>query len=232
MKKKIKLISIFTMLLLLTGCSVNYSLEFSNQTLTEKINVSLTGTDYTDENIDKMQYMSKYEAYAISQGQVQEKYNFDFNEEKKSYTGTFSYTYSIEQFNVANIVHQCYDSFNFVSTEKGYSLVTSDIFRCGSYSYMPVDNYVITITTDYVVNNHNADLVDGNSYIWKIKTNGQPDIIKPIKIDFSKDTISDKLKDELSANSSKVVILILGILLIIVVVVYILYTIKNKKNQD
>ena len=232
MKQCFKLFMIVFFMFLITGCSVDYNLEFEDNKLTETININLNNGEYTTDNIDKMEFAAKYEAGAISKGNIQEDYKFSFKEQKDRYTGIFSYEYSPEQFNIANVVHQCYDLFNFVETSNGYSLTTSDTFICGYYSYMPVEQYNITITTNYIVNSHNADYVDGNKYVWEIIPNGEVNIKKPINISFSKNTRSDQLKEELSKNSSMVIIIILGVVLLLAGTTAIIFFIKNKQSED
>lgn len=216
----------------LTGCTVDYNLDFTDNKLSEVINVNLDASENNAENIQKMEYSAKYEVAAISKQYTQIPYNFTSKKQKDKYIGTFSYDYKVTEFNDEHLIRTCYDTFNFVQTDKGYQLVTSDIFKCGSYSYLPVEKYTITITTNHKVIESNADVVDKNKYTWVIETNGKVDIEKPIKIIFSNETSLELIADELSNNSKSVIFIVLGVLGCAIIVTSIVFVIKTKRNGN
>lgn len=232
MKKKMLLILVMLVPFFLTGCTVDYNLTFNDSELNEVININLDETENNKENIEKMEYSAQYEALAISKQRNQKLYQFTGKQNNGKYIGSFSYNYSTSEFNDAHLIRQCYDSFNFVKTEKGYQLVTSDLFRCGSYSYMMVDRYTITITTNHKVIESNADQVDKNKYIWVIDTNGEVNINKPIKIIFSNETIMEQLSNDLLNNSKIITFIVIGILSCVIITVAIVFTIKSKRNGN
>lgn len=231
MKNRIKLLLIVFVMIFITGCEVNYNLEFTDNTLEENIDIILSESESTQDNKEKLQYSLEEEAYAISKQRNQDKYITDISINHGKYIGNLNYSYTVDNFADANLINQCYDSFSFVKVEDGYSLTTSDIFKCLVFSYLPVDKYNITITTNHLVSSHNADNVDGNKYIWIIKSNGDLEIEKPIKITFSDETQTDQMKDNLREKSNTVLIFILGGLFLIIGVIYIIYYIKNKRNS-
>lgn len=230
MKNCIKLIFVVCLIIFITGCEVNYNLEFKDNILEENIDIILSEEESTEENKEKMKYSLENEAFSISKQTVHEQYITNFKEEKNKFIGKLNYSYTVDNFADSNLINQCYDSFSFVRVDSGYSLVTSDIFECVVFSYLPVDKYNITITSDYLVNDHNADFVDGNKYTWVIKSNGDVEIEKPIKIIFSDETKSTQLKDKMRENSSTILIIVLGGLFLIISVIYVIYYIKNKRN--
>lgn len=231
MKNGIKLIIIVCLIIFITGCEVNYNLEFKDNILEENIDIILSEEESTGENKEKMKYSLENEAFSISKQTVHEQYITNFKEEKNKFIGNLNYSYTVDNFADANLINQCYDSFSFVRVESGYSLVTSDIFKCVVFSYLPVDKYNITITTDYLVKEHNADIVDKNKYTWIIEANGDVQTKKPIKIVFSNETKGTQLKDKMRTNSSTILITILGGLFLIISVIYIIYYIKNRRNS-
>lgn len=232
MKKKYLLILMLFCLTCITGCTVDYNLDFTDEELKEVINVNLTASENNKENIEKMEYSAKYEAAAISKQYNQVPYNFTSAKQKDKYVGTFSYDYTITEFNDAHLIRTCYDSFNFVQTENGYQLITSDTFKCGSYSYLPVEKYTITVTSNHKVIESNADMVDKNKYTWIIKPNGKVNIEKPIKIVFSNETSLELMSDELANNSKLVTFIVLGVLGCAIIITSIVFMIKTKKNGN
>lgn len=227
MKKKV-IIALILLCFLLTGCQVDYKLEFRNDDLIENISISLASGEYNEENIAKMDYMGNNEAFAISERMTQKKYIYD----RKNNIGYLNYTYNVDNFNRNNLFRQCYDSFNFFETEEGYKLVTSDNFKCGVFSYVPVNSYVITINTNRVVLEDNADRIDGNNYIWEIIPNNEVEIEKPIYIYFSNKLKSEVMADKFAENSKYVLIIILASLAILLVILVSIIWVKNKKNQS
>lgn len=232
MKNKILIILITIFSFLITGCTVDYNLNFNDSELNEVININLNYSEKNEENIEKMKYSAEYEAFAISKQRTQKLYEFNEKKEKDKYIGSFSYNYSTSEFNDAHLIRQCYDSFNFVKTDNGYQLITSDTFRCGSYSYMMVDKYTITITTNHKVIDSNADEIDKNKYIWVIEPNGKVNIKKPIKITFSNETKMEQLSTEMVNNSKIVTIAVIGVITCAIIIVAIVFIIKSKRNGN
>lgn len=225
--RKTRIIGLILAVFFVTGCEVNYELDFTDDVLDEKISVVLSEDENTNENLERMDFTAENEAFAISKRTDQRLYNYT----RKKNTGIFTYSYNIDDFNNNHIIDQCYDLFNFVQTDDGYSLTTSDTFRCGAFNYMPVDRYNIVITTNKEVLNSNADKIEGNKYIWEIETNGEVAIKKPIKIMFSYKTQQDLLRDKLKDSADYVLIGILCVLFVGIVSVLVIFTIKNRRNQ-
>lgn len=232
MKKKVLLFFILVGSLFITGCTVDYNLDFTDSELNESININLDSSENNQSNIESMNYSAQYESNALSINGNSKKYSFNGKQTNNGYIGSFSYKYNIEDFNSARLIRECYDSFNFVKTEKGYQLVTSGIFRCGVYSYMKVDKYTITITSNHKVIESNADKVEKNKYIWVINPNGQVNINKPIKIIFSNETMIEEISNELLNNSKLITYIVVGIIGCAIMIVSIIYIIKTKKNGN
>lgn len=218
-------------IIFITGCEVNYQLDFTDNSLTENIDIVLSNEESNQENYEYMKSALDFRAYSISNQWIQEKYNTDIIDKKGQYIGKLNYDYTLENFNNAHLINLCYDSFNFVKLDEGFALVTSDIFECLVFDYMPVDKYNITIKTNHIVLDHNADFVEDNKYTWVIKSNGDVEIEKPIKITFSDKTGNDQLHDQMRENSNTILIIILSGLFLIISVIYIIYYVKNKRNS-
>ena len=232
MKKKLLVILVLISSVFITGCTVDYNLDFSDSEMKEVININLDSSESTEKNIDIMHYSAENEAAAVVYGGSIKKYNFSENQTSKGYTGIFSYNYSPEDFNHAYLLRSCYDSFNFVQTEDGYYLVTSDTFRCGYFSYMKVDKYTLTITSNHKVIENNADRVENNKYIWEVTPNGKVSINKPLKIVFSNETIKEQVINGLDENSKLVTYIVIGVIGCVILVVSIIFIIKRKKNGN
>lgn len=223
MRKNIKLFLSLLIVLLLSGCTVEYNLSFVNKQLNEEINVSLSGPDYQVNNVESLK---NYKLLAISQGLDQIAYNSSYKDTGSEFIANYKYTYSINNFNKNNIIRQCYDSFSLTQDDDYYLLVTNNTFKCLAVTdYTFVDSYKIRITTNHKVVEHNADEVKGDTYIWNItNSNNDVDVTKPINIKFSKELIQESPFKQLS----KVIIPLLIILLIGGILLFIVNKSKNK----
>lgn len=179
MKKILILLSVF----LLTGCSVEYNLNFNDEKLEENISIILSGDSYNDVAIEQLK---KEKVFAIYDGIGKEEYDITFKDNNDIFTSNYKHTYSLEDYNRGTIINQCYDAIGFAKNEDEYMLTTSNEFRCLYYNYMDVDSVKISITTNHKVVSNNADMVEKNTYIWEINESNAKN--KPIRIVFSEET--------------------------------------------
>ena len=83
---------------------------------------------------------------------------------------------------------------------------------------MNIDEIQIKIKTNHKVLSHNADLIEGDTYIWKITDENSNN--KSIQIRFSKDQKKNILG-----------LIILGITVIIAIIILFVLWIQRKKNN-
>lgn len=226
MKKIIEIFILLIIPLVLSGCTIEYNLEFNNKDLKEDINVYLQGTDYQVNTINNLKGIKPY---AISSGLEQEPYNISFNDSGNEFVSNYKYDFTVDNFNKSHVFKTCYDAFSFTESEDYYLLSTSKIFKCLILDFEVIDAYKIKIKTNHKVLEHNADLVEKNTYIWNIDNYNQVDAIeKPILIKFSKEV--SKFDSIFNSNGFIVGVAILSIALIIGIIFLIAY-IKNRKNN-
>ena len=212
-----KKIFLILVLLLLSGCSVDYNLLYIDDKITENIILIV-------DNESQIHELKKNDIYAIADVISLIKYNANYQSKK----ATYDYTYSLESFNRANYINQCFEAFGFVKqNEKEYIFSTSKGFKCMNYSYIPVDEYKVKITTNHEVIESNADIVKRNEYIWQIDTSNAEN--KSIYIhfgDIKKRTILDLLYENM------VSIIIIGSILLVVASTIGYIVVKSKKNNE
>lgn len=205
-----KIIYIFIMLVLLTGCSNKYNLEISNDGIKETIVSSIPDTDIpvrTREEInanieldDPITPFIKNEQYPFANNE-KEKYKKTVNKDSGLTTVKLEYNYSFDDYKKSRAYTECFENKNFEYGKNGYLLQMSGKFRC-----MYGDEIEINIKTNNKVNSHNADKVSGNTYTWIInKDNMQK---TDIKINISKD----------SAYTTSIVTIVLAIIAIVIIV--------------
>lgn len=219
--KKILLIIV---LLFFTGCSAEYNLHFSNDSIEEKITI-------IPENPEEQEYTKTLDTrdfFAIidkDRSLPYEKEQLDINN-YKAYQ--YSYNYNFNDFKQSNFT-KCYDAYSLIEDNNIVTFSTSKKFNCMIYDYMQIDNLKINITTDYKVTSHNADEVNGNVYTWKINNNNASN--KPIKFSYNKkQKRTMTLKEFIEKNKTNIIIVsaILGALLLIGLIMLIRHKRVNK----
>ncbi len=206
--RKIKIVVLSLLLLLVTGCSVDYTLNFQNNNLLENISIDATGSDMTKEEISEM---LKLHMYPESENQL---YQIKQNNKKIQ----LSQKYNVSTYKNSLLLNQCYTAYNFIENGDYYDLTTSEIFSCNPFEYMYIDELKIKIKTNHKVLSHNADSVENGIYIWNITVDNASN--KPIQIRFSK---------EIKENNMGLIIL--GITVIIAIIILLVVLVKKQKNN-
>lgn len=206
--KKIKIVVLSLLLFLVTGCSVEYTLDFNNNQLSENIYIDATGSDMTEEEIKKMIELHIYQQNA----------NQLYHINQKNKKIQLSEKYNVYTYKNSLLLNQCYTAYNFIENEDYYDLTTSEIFSCNPFEYMYIDELKIKIKTNHKVLSHNADSVEKGTYIWNITTDNANN--KPIQIRFSKEI-----------KEYNIGLIILGITVIIAIIILLIVLIKKQRNN-
>lgn len=192
MKKKI--LFLFLVIFILSGCSVTYDLNVEN--FKEEISVTPTTSEdlelinhypmddsayYTDsDNPDDLEADEdiSYYMYDLSDGKLKALYTFN------------------DKYQYSNAANYCFPTL-VVLKGKTIRLNTTSGIEC--FNYQPgLDNITINITVPYTVVNNNADSVNGNVYTWVFEREGS---IKSINIEYNNPDY--KSNHESSGDSNK-----------------------------
>ena len=215
-----KIIFIFFMLILLTGCTSEYKLEISNGKFEENISAVIPKNMVPDfeenEEID-FEYDDPVTPF-LEQKTASITTNESFYKKKISESNDYfkvnlSYTYDEEKFKIANSINTCFE-YPELDFSKNYYINLQGAFYC-----LYGDSLDIKIKTKNKVIFNNADEVLGNTYIWHIDEKNVDYV--DIKMDIKKGT----------ANNVFVGMSLLVIVVVAVTIIgYIFYT-KNKKRN-
>ena len=215
MKKNIILASL---LLFLTGCTVNYNLEIEDNNFYEQITGEVLNTDFiiSEEDIDIHSYLlytdqpvfknNDYIIYNKSLDNIEDRINYNFN-----------YNYTSNNFINSRLLNSCFDNFNFKVNDNIYYISASGEFKC-AYS----DTTNINITTSHKVISHNASKKKSNTYTWTIDKDNTENLNIYITIDTSK----EKKLIDLNFSIFKIISLIILLLLSGICI----YLLKKKSN--
>lgn len=221
-----KKIILILFVVLSTGCQIKYQLNFENENLIENIDIKLP-----NEEENKINDIKKYEAYSIFDNSLKKVYEVKYTEEKKFFNANYQYTYNFDEFRHALYINNCFDAFSFITSGNNYILSTSKGFNCMFVNYNKVDGVEITITTNHVIIENNADEVTDNKLIWKINDDNAND--KSIYVKFGEVkqlNLFEKIMKFVKQNLF-VFIVLGGIFLILVVGVIIIIFIGKKNNE-
>lgn len=210
-----KVLLLFTLCLLLSGCSTVVTLKIDKDKVTETISVSglreeVLFNNQLNENIKNRLnvFEREYEYYDMKE--------FEDNE----YVGkTYELSENIELWTELSHIRPCYESFKLEKTENNIILNTSDEYRCG-YLF-GANNVTLIIESDLDLVSSNADEVQGNKLIWNINESN-----------YQNKSISFNYKtEETKSLQNYLIYYILFIVISLVIGGYIFINKKNKENN-
>ncbi len=232
MKKGILLIF---MLFALSGCSCEYSLVIDDDFYHEKATIS---SDYVSE------IQSVYDSEWPQNAYINEPYNSEapskiegvsYYDIQSSYDGKyhvqFQFDYPRKCFDDASGVRTAFPNFS-VTHNATDQTVTLD---SGTFQYQKFTGFteaIIHVTVMEEVTNHNASMVSGNVYTWKITPENEETI--RLLLTFREDS-SIPLEEDIQTNQqnlsrTKIVLIILGIFMIFVIGVFVYNYQKRNKS--
>lgn len=175
MKRKWKLLILFGITFLLSGCTVEYNLDIRNATFQEDVIIT------ADNSEESQQYYNIYKNWSIPSFYQ----NINFNSDTNTKVDGVEYyqlkaddrqsrlrlRYSFKQDNYAQstMAKFCYHNFYKSENEdsKTVSYTASMNFQCFE-TYETLDKVVVKLDTNREMINHNADRVENDTYIWEI----------------------------------------------------------------
>lgn len=167
---KIRKILMFIMLILLTGCSSEYTLKISNNKFKENINVIIPKSIIPVETPEhaESEYDLDDQVTPFIEGKTYSLTGSEKFYKKKSieypdyFNVILNYTYDEKEFQNADSVNLCFEYPEFDFSESYY------INLQGTFYCLYTDSIDIKIVTDNKVSFNNADEVQGTTYIWHI----------------------------------------------------------------
>ena len=226
----------FILILLLSGCSVEYNVSLENDSFKEsgsltekkenKDNVSKNGFSF-EEQINYT-YQSMHD---VLNGQEMEKTQ-SFELKKIDTDKEIGLTYSNElkqnKYYLSPLIRPCYDNVKVKNDNNNIKISTGNYFKCFDY-YELLNNVTVNFTTNYKVVNNNADEIKDNTYTWFINKNNFKN--KEISIEIDKSDISyNTLLDEKESNV--LIVFLIGLVLTVIFVFgfYTYYKVKFSNN--
>lgn len=229
--KKFKYLFILFVVIVLTGCSVDYKLTI-NEDLS--INEEVIATEYT-KVIEKKTNLEGEEAinylYDMFRKELpNEKFYYDTINNMTKATVTESYE-SFADFE-ESFSNDLFFPLTYKKEKNIVTLSTPQIMKLGNhYSRSLIyDEVSITLVVPFKVLENNADRVRGNEYTWNIEKDKD---LRKIKIKF--DTSRGKNGFSLNLKKKKIKInygyVVTGVIVSIICLAILIITINNRKNN-
>ena len=190
---KFKYFILLFVMLLFTGCSVEYNLKFEDDVIKENI-VIKDGDPQLAPLFDRDYYaiINAYSSKPYEKKMSNDEYDLSFD-------------YKFDEFRNSRLLN-CYDAYSLNNDNDIITFSTSRQFKCMVYDYMQIDNIVVSISTNYDVVDNNADEIDGNIYKWNINKNNASN--KPIKFSYKKVGKKNRLSDFFKSHRKYLIVLL------------------------
>ena len=212
MKKRFLLL---VTLVFLSGCSIQYEMEFNDSKINETIKIGKVPSSIEEE------IASYLTPYAISNEERQEFYNYKYSNEYIN----LNYKYNLNDFEVSNTFNRCYELSNLSYDDNYYYILTSKEFKCLKYMEYEAKEIKINFKSNHKIINSNADYINNNIHTWIINKNNMKN--KPIEIKIEKEYKEDNNTKIEEKNNSFLVIILVTIIMIFVLFIIL----KRKSNK-
>jgi len=239
--KKIIMLSI--LLLMLTGCSIEYTITIDEATIQENIAVLDNVSDTRTVTDIMNNYKYKYYVYDKVDSEDYEPtenyeegllyYTQSYNIDSEGYHLYYDYTHPIANYMNAVSVVSSYNTKHITYSNNKLSIKTTSPNSYLRYSDL-LDNLTVSIITDYNVISNNADSVDGNKYTWTFDKDNNYTKQISFEVDLSKKTNEEEDKNSSNENDTtfeeKKNTIIVVIVFAIYLIITIIFIIRKRKK--
>lgn len=229
------------MIILLTGCKATYNLEISQSGMKENLVIYATtiSENSTIKNYPLVAYITENvnDDYSNDLNILFEKidgidyYNDSISLDDQGFTTIkYKYNFDYDKFLDSSIINGSYDKIvlnKYDSNDDGkddYTVFSTMGNFIPFERYNTLENVTIKITCLFKMISHNADKVDGNTYIW----NFTKDNVKDINLVYDTNSVIDK-RNFFEKNS--MFTFFVGVILIFGIIYFIIKRISLNKNK-
>lgn len=184
MKKISKIFISLILLSLCSGCTINYNIEITSDSVKENIEITDTETNGRNKTTILKEYNRWIPAYIDTENDIATSYDssvkseeFEYHEKSikeltNGYYYTYKYNYPIDKYSNAIATREAYQKRKFYIGDDYIIINTDNENLLCNYSYF--ENLKVSISVDpkvYKLNYTNADQKNSNTYIWNIDKN-------------------------------------------------------------
>lgn len=224
-----KIIYLIILTFLLTGCSATVDLKITSDTIYENFKIyDLKSNVYNYDGSLKEDISEKLRYF-----------NHDFNHydvidyEDGDYVGkNYSFYIDYDSWKEFSRLRTCYDYVNMTKKDKNIYINTSPEYRCG-YIFGG-DNVTLNISSDLIISDSNADIVNNNVHTWYINNENYENKVISISLLSTEETVEEeriRIDNENIEKNNKKIELIIYAVIIILIISGLIVTIKVKNSN-
>lgn len=239
-KLKKKFLILISIVFLISGCDITYNLDIYNGKFSENIKIIENDKSKWNSNVSTTTAQELYNSYKAKPIPISsyspmipgtnEKlndvlyYNVNDLTNQKRIGMEYNYDMTQSQFNDSYFVRYAYNRFLVATIKDNITISTGEKLKLFE-QYNNLENVTINITTNHKVIKHNADKVDGDTYIWKVNRENADDKSLYFEVD------EDAVAESESSDWLKVIGTIIIVMIIILVVGYFGYLYLKRRHQ-
>lgn len=215
MKYKLKILILFLVLLLSTGCSVDYNLTIDELNAIEDFSLYVDNNSSNTAMINDM-YQRQTESFFNQDTDDSEYYEVKkgLTKDKKSLFLNFRYNYPLKKLQNSNAISECFYNKSVTKDQEYITLNTSKGFDCiYKDTDLQIEDLTINIKTNLKVVETNSDKVKKNTYTWHIDKDNYQEKNIYMKISYTEE---NREKSVISEYLAIPIVMIVTVLLIFV----------------
>ena len=231
---KVKYLILVFIIFMMCGCTAEVNLEISEKKINESVNITFYQNAIYSKDIIKSSFRNYIPIYAsepVIDTELDQPYSDIKYYEKtetdlgNGYLFNYKYNFDINEYERARTVKESFRNYNISVNENDNTISISTDNEGIMYfdNYSELDEVRVNIKTDYLVEENNADSIDGNTYTWVFNKDSKKSINMII------DT-TETLKERDSRKTNNIII-IFSIVFVIVVILFLLFLKNNKNNK-
>ena len=225
----IKKIIFFSLIFIITGCSVEYNLNINEDGSVNEIVVAQERTNKMESITRKKGQQAVDYLYETFKRDNESKIVTNNSDDKTTSTVTKKYI-NIDQY-TSNFKSDIFENINISKEKDEVTLEAKQSKALGNdYDYSPIYNDItINIKLPFKVIKNNADSISNNVYTWNIKENELKNIELVYSDNYEVEKVNVKINNK-TYNFSYGIIAIGSAVVLIITIVLIVF-IKNRKNN-
>lgn len=225
MKYKLKVLLLFFILFLSTGCTVEYNLTIDAYNAIEDFSLYVDNNSSNTALINDM-YNRKTEAFFNQDTDSSVYYDVEkgLTKDKKNLYLNFQYNYNLKNLQNSNAISECFYNKSVTKDQKYITLNTSEGFDCiYKDTDLQIEDLTVHIKTNLKVEESNSDKAEKNIYTWHIDKNNYQEKSIYMKINYTEEN------EEKSAVSEYLAIPIILVVTSLLIFVAFKFRSKNRK---
>ena len=230
---KVKYLLLVVLIFMMCGCTAEVNLDISPDKINESVDITFYQNVLYPKDIIKTSFRNYIPIYAsdVIVDTEPDQPHSDIKYYGKTetdlgngYLFNYKYNFDIGKYKEARTVKDGFRSYNisYNNTSNTITLSTDSDGILYFDDYPMLEEVTVNIKTDYLVEDNNADKVDGNTYTWVFDRDSKKSINMVIDA-------AETLKEIDSRKTNNTIIIISIVLVIAVILLFLL--VKYKKNN-